>query len=345
MNRDRISVQDAKKDIEQKYWNNYDRLNRRYKPALDSEMRLIKLPISRFRQYKNFCDSFKEVNNSSHFSHRLGSDGVKSSQANSLYDLFTTYFSNSYFGLKQCLQIDSLKFAIDRLDPQHQRRKYLYLCALIYSLDSCVASPGHFAQFLTAHSRKSFSRIVEERKKDIRETFYDIVSYFCQNLPCSSLQHEAWCTDYVDLFDPYSEFHSRMKEVDLVYADPPYTADHYSRFYHVLETLVKYDYPEIDGKGLYRKDRFASNFSIKSKSISEFDRLLSLVSSHSYKLLLSYNNDGLISSDQLIKLCKMYFARVEHSDTEYNHSNQGRINADCQKRRYPRKEYLLYCTN
>ena len=31
--------------------------------------------------------------------------------------------------------------------------------------------------------------------------------------------------------------------VDLIYIDPPYTNAHYSRFYHILETLVDYDYP------------------------------------------------------------------------------------------------------
>ena len=32
---------------------------------------------------------------------------------------------------------------------------------------------------------------------------------------------------------------------EFVYADPPYTRDHYSRFYHVLETLALRDDPRF----------------------------------------------------------------------------------------------------
>ena len=31
----------------------------------------------------------------------------------------------------------------------------------------------------------------------------------------------------------------------IVYADPPYTRDHYSRFYHVLETISLFDSPIV----------------------------------------------------------------------------------------------------
>jgi adenine-specific DNA-methyltransferase len=54
-----------------------------------------------------------------------------------------------------------------------------------------------------------------------------------------------------------------------VYADPPYCFVHYSRFYHALETLVLYDYPEIQKKnnvivkGRYREDRHQSPFALK----------------------------------------------------------------------------------
>ena len=41
----------------------------------------------------------------------------------------------------------------------------------------------------------------------------------------------------------------------VVYADPPYTRDHYSRYYHLLDTLLLYDYPDPVGKGQYRLDR------------------------------------------------------------------------------------------
>lgn len=347
MNSDRISTSEAKEDLEGEFWNNYDFLAKHHQDALDTEKYLISQPVDRFKEYADFCNAFQQkVNFRNHFPQRQNCNDRMSTSCHVdfPYDLFTTYFSNSYFGLKQCLQIDSLKFAIDALSSKPSR-KDLYLCALIYSVDSCVSSPGHFAQFFTSHSKKSFATIIKERKKDVRATFYSLIRYFQENLSYSYLGHEAWCADYVDLFDPESDFYPKMKEVDLIYVDPPYTADHYSRFYHVLETLVKYDYPEIEGKGRYRRGRFVSNFSLKSKAYSEFEKMFSLVSSLGCKLLLSYNNDGLISSERLIELCNKFFFRVQYSDVEYNHSNQGRKNADCKKKRNPRKEYLVYCEN
>lgn len=346
MNRNRVSVSEAREDLEQEYWKNYDFLARNNEHALDKEERLINLQVDRFKEYANFCSSFQPmVKSESHSRQAEKYSMCQSRQVDFPFDLFTNYFSNSYFGLKQCLEIDSLRFAIDKLLPTEQTKKYLYLCALIYSVDSCVASPGHFAQFFTPHSKESFGMIIRERRKDVRTIFYSLIEYFWKNLSNPHFEHEAWCTNYVSLFDAGTEFFSKMKEVDLIYADPPYTADHYSRFYHVLETLTKYDYPEVKGKGRYRGDRFVSNFSLKSKAYSEFERLFSLVSSLGCKLLLSYNNDGLICSERLIKLAKNYFAMVQHGDIEYNHSNQGRKNTDCQRRRNPRRECLVYCEN
>ena len=36
---------------------------------------------------------------------------------------------------------------------------------------------------------------------------------------------------------------------DILYLDPPYTQNQYSVQYHLLETIAKYDYPKIKGKG------------------------------------------------------------------------------------------------
>jgi len=348
MNRDRISVSEAKEDLEQRYWDNYEILAKYYKGALNKERNLLNIPVERFKEYADFCNSSQQIANLGNYLPQIKNDNGRirrSHEVNFPYYLFTTYFSNAYFGLKQSLQIDSLRFAIDMLKSSNRRRKNLYLCALIYAIDSCVASPGHFAQFFTPHSQKSYATILREREKNVRATFYNMIEYFCENLYPSNFEHEAWCTDYVNLFNTSSKFYSKMKEVDLIYADPPYTADHYSRFYHVLETLVEYDYPEVDGKGRYRGNRFVSNFSIRSKVYSEFEKLFSLVSSIRCKLLVSYNNDGLISSKQLIELSRKYFAKVHYDDLKYNHSNQGRKNADCRKKRNPRKEYLIYCEN
>ena len=70
-----------------------------------------------------------------------------------------------------------------------------------------------------------------------------------------------------------------------MYADPPYTRDHYSRYYHVLETMSLRDNPEVSmtmiraggsprvSRGVYRADRYQSPFCIKSQAAGAFEEL------------------------------------------------------------------------
>ena len=39
-------------------------------------------------------------------------------------------------------------------------------------------------------------------------------------------------------------------QADVVYIDPPYNSRQYSRFYHILETLTKWDCPKLYGVAL-----------------------------------------------------------------------------------------------
>lgn len=48
---------------------------------------------------------------------------------------------------------------------------------------------------------------------------------------------------------------------DLLYADPPYNSHEYLPNYHILETIAKYDYPEIKGiTGLRNYQELKSHF-------------------------------------------------------------------------------------
>ena len=68
------------------------------------------------------------------------------------YCLATSYFSSSYFGLSQAIEIDSLRFAIDQGPP---RKRSYYLAALVQAASQCAAAPGHFAQYLVPRDRRT----------------------------------------------------------------------------------------------------------------------------------------------------------------------------------------------
>ena len=59
---------------------------------------------------------------------------------------------------------------------------------------------------------------------------------------------------------------------------PPYTDAQYSRYYHVLETLVTYSYPAISNVGRYPDGRFQTPFSHASKVKESMDQFVRLCS-------------------------------------------------------------------
>jgi adenine-specific DNA methylase len=115
----------------------------------------------------------------------------------------------------------------------------------------------------------------------------------------------------------------------VLYADPPYTRDHYSRFYHVLETMCLRDDPPISrvtkggsravSRGSYREDRHQSPFCIRSAAPAAFEALFAAARRRDLPLALSYSpheaGDGthprVVSSIQIIEIARSYYERVE----------------------------------
>ena len=92
---------------------------------------------------------------------------------------------------------------------------------------------------------------------------------------------------------------------DILYLDPPYNARQYCTNYHLLETIAKYDNPEIKGKtGLREYSAQKSVFCIKNKVAEAFENL---IKNANFKyIFLSYNNEGLMSFDTIEKIMKKY---------------------------------------
>ena len=90
-----------------------------------------------------------------------------------------------------------------------------------------------------------------------------------------------------------------------MYADPPYCFVHYSRFYHILETLVRYDYPKIRYKGRYRDDRYQSEYCVKTQVSEAFIQMFEGIKSTNSDMILSYTNSSTNTIDfaELIRVC------------------------------------------
>lgn len=92
---------------------------------------------------------------------------------------------------------------------------------------------------------------------------------------------------------------------DLLYADPPYNSRQYLPNYHILETIARYDKPEIHGiTGMRDYQDQKSDFCTVKGVEDAFKRLIE--NANTRYLLISYNNEGLLSTERLSSLCRKY---------------------------------------
>ena len=271
------------------------------------------------------------------------------------YLLFTTYYNNPYFSLRQCLEIDSIRYSIDQLLDNNlisPEEHSIYLSFLIYSLNLVVISVGdHFAQpqkikEVSIDLRGKRDKInLRERKKIITKKRLSVKDLYCEklndykaNYVCGNVENKAFNMDYKELLQ--SEILANS-DINTVYIDPPYTNAHYSRFYHIPETLVLYDYPEIEYSGRYRSDRYQSSFCIKSKAKEEFSCMLKLCKKNNYNAIISYSDTEqcILKIEDIKEICK------EHYNTNIRFDNIAHMyrNFGQKPNKVLAKEYIITC--
>lgn len=87
--------------------------------------------------------------------------------------------------------------------------------------------------------------------------------------------------------------------VDVAYLDPPYNQHKYLGNYHIWESLVRWDKPEVYGIACKRIDvrERKSPFNSKRKAIQAFESLIQSVSAR--YLVVSFNDEGYISRQDM----------------------------------------------
>ena len=165
------------------------------------------------------------------------------------YRLFSITYSGGYFGLAQSIEIDSIRFAIDRLlaDATIAAVDHRWLCLALCQATSKVATTtGHFAQHMRANDG-NYRRYVAQRRRPVWPEWLRAVF---ENHPVGS---ESWRRHNrvfrQDANTLLHDLHRHGSHPAVVYADPPYTRDQFSRYYHLYETLIQYDYPTSSGSG------------------------------------------------------------------------------------------------
>jgi adenine-specific DNA-methyltransferase len=243
------------------------------------------------------------------------------------YALFTQQYGATYFGLSQCMQLDSIRYAVDQVAPAEDQdcrgARLWMLASLGGAMLRTANSTGHFAQYLTPRL-ENFCRVLPKRRRSLTRAYFDELR---STKPAGDARWRAankvYKSDACKLLEDLKKSKERPA---IIYADPPYTSDQYSRFYHLLETMIYYDYPKATGKGRYRTERVVSEWSLKSKVASSFERLTELSASIGCALMISYPTNGLLkdSSSAIPEMLRRHYKRVDLLRAQpYQHSTMG----------------------
>lgn len=242
--------------------------------------------------------------------------------------LLTKYFGGTYFGVLQAIHADSIRAALDVRLADHtltaDQHRWLLL-ALCVALSKCSTATGHFAQPL-APKPSNIRKFVSQRRRSLwREWIVAVDELTPVGAAAWRARNRAFRGDAVSLLRNLAEGVARRRP-SVIYADPPYTKDQYSRYYHLYETVILYDYPGTMGRGQYRGDREVSAFSLAKSAGAAFSTMIEQCSVMKCDLVISYPTHGLLpeSQKQIPDMLQRHYRRkVESIVIPHFHSTFG----------------------
>lgn len=266
------------------------------------------------------------------------------------YNLFRYYYSGTYFGLMQSIEIDTIVRLINSQDEEV--RDVLFSCLFFAIKEVVFSKDGHMAQPLSI--RKNPDRHIKQRNKKVILYFLSKLDEFIEkseDVTLTGYNHKVLNENFLNLMnDKILKY-----KPTVIYADPPYTDMQYSRYYHVLNVARNYDYPEltkIQGaytKGLYTEGRNQSGLSQKSKAKKQIETLLRFANENDIKVVLSYafpEDENLQATDRytvtienLIDMAKQIYGSDQVYSVRENYKHANHRNSS-QKKVY---EYLIIC--
>lgn len=227
---------------------------------------------------------------------------------------FSENFGGKYFSTNSAKIIGFIRENIEENKSKLTEREYnMLISSLLYSVDKIANTVGHYDAYF--------------KKEAVDDSFF--------MRPIDPIEVKE-----VSIFREDANELAKKIQTDIVYIDPPYNSRQYSRFYHVLETLIKWDKPKLHGVALKPESENMSDYC----RVSAKDRLAELINDIKAKyLVVSYNNtyDSKSNSSQnkitLEQIKNILNKRGETKifEKDYRHFNAG--NTDFNNH----KEYLF----
>jgi adenine-specific DNA-methyltransferase len=227
-------------------------------------------------------------------------------------------YPRQYFSDENGMKCDAVRIEIEKWKNDKQitnNEFYFLLASLLETVDKRANTASVYGAFLK--SLKKTAQIPFELKP--------------AELIINHQKHEVFNEDINKLM-------SRIKG-DILYLDPPYNQRQYSTNYHVLETIAKYDNPELHGITGLRDYKDQKSLYCSKNQVKQIFEDLILNAKYKY-IFLSYNNEGLMSLDDIREIMS------NRGEYGYFKKEYGRFKSDKDKhRKYLEKktyEYIHY---
>lgn len=157
---------------------------------------------------------------------------------------------------------------------------YFLITSLIESIDKYANTASVYGAFL----------------KKVKSTAQRSLILKPAELIINDQEHEVFNEEINEL--------SKKIKGDILYLDPPYNHRQYATNYHLLETIAKYDSPEIHGKtGLRDYQNQKSLYCSATQVKKSFEDLI--LNANVKYIFLSYNNEGLMSLNDIKEIMSL----------------------------------------
>jgi adenine-specific DNA-methyltransferase len=185
-----------------------------------------------------------------------------------------------YFTPENALRIDFIRQTISKWsnDKLINKDEFYYLLALLIEAVPFVSNiTGTYGAYLKHWDNRAHKKLTLE--------------YI--NVTDNGLKNYSYNRDANELIREISG--------DVLYIDPPYNTRQYLPNYHVLETIARYDYPEIYGVTGMRPYKDEKSAYCSKMSVQDIFR--DLVENAKFKyVVVSYSSQGIMTKEQIKKI-------------------------------------------
>lgn len=269
-----------------------------------AKIKINSLPVCKIT-YQQALDSLNELDGiDGFFAHEYTLEGTENKE-----------YQRNYFSSSNAKKIDAICTQLKQwisCGDINSNMYYLLAASLVDAITKVSNTSGTYGAFLK----------IDDARKNKQIVLAPI------EISSNGKQNECYCEDILSVI--------HKVKGDILYLDPPYNSRQYPPYYHILETAVLYDDPNIYGiTGRRHYEEKLSPFCMKDHALPAMVQIIR--SADFPHIYISYSTDGLIPYKDMMDDLSNY-GKVECFYRDYRRykSNDGGAT------KKPLKEIIIY---